>query len=86
MGKAVGAIIAIIAVVAVAYFLFFFVDVDVTQEGSLPEVNVEGGQLPEADVNTGDISVGTEEKTVEVPTIDVTPAPSDSADQPATAN
>ncbi|MDY8109652.1 hypothetical protein U0C82_10935 [Fulvimarina sp. 2208YS6-2-32] len=86
MGKAIGAIIAIIIVVVVAYFLFFFVDVDVTQEGSLPEVNVEGGELPEADVQTGDVNVGSEERTVEVPTIDIEPAPEDGAEQPATSN
>lgn len=47
-------------------------DVDQTQEGDLPEVEVTGGQLPEYDVETADVDVGTEEKTVEVPDVDIT--------------
>jgi hypothetical protein len=46
-------------------------DVDQTEEGEMPEVNVEGGNMPEYDVETADVDVGTEEKTIEVPTIDV---------------
>jgi len=47
-------------------------DVDQTQEGDMPEVEVTGGQMPEYDVETADIDVGTEEKTVEVPDVDIT--------------
>lgn len=47
-------------------------DVDQTQEGEMPEVNVEGGQLPEYDVETADVDVGTKETTVEVPDVDIT--------------
>ena len=46
-------------------------DVDQTEEGSLPEVNVEGGNLPEYDVEPVDVDVQTGTKTVEVPTVDV---------------
>jgi hypothetical protein len=48
-------------------------DVDQTQEAELPdvEVNTTGGQLPEYDVDAPTVNVGTENKTVEVPTIDV---------------
>jgi hypothetical protein len=47
-------------------------DVDQTKEGELPDVEVTGGQLPEYDVETADVDVGTEEKTVEVPDVDIT--------------
>lgn len=47
-------------------------DVEQTEEGSLPEVDVEGGDMPEYDVDTADVDVGTEEKTVTVPDVDVT--------------
>ena len=49
-------------------------DVDQTEEGSLPDVdvNVEGGNMPEYDVETADVEVGTQEKTVTVPDVDVT--------------
>lgn len=47
-------------------------DVDKTQEGELPEVSTEGGQLPAYDVETADVDVGTREETVTVPEVDVT--------------
>lgn len=45
-----------------------------TEEGELPDVDVtaEGGQLPEYDVETADVEVGTREEQVTVPDIDVT--------------
>ena len=48
-------------------------DVDQTQEGNLPDVDVNatGGQLPEFNVEGPSVNVGTENKTVEVPTVDV---------------
>jgi hypothetical protein len=47
-------------------------DVDQTKEGEMPEVQVTGGQLPEYDVETADVEVGTKETTVEVPDVDIT--------------
>jgi uncharacterized lipoprotein len=60
-----------IALVAAATLAFGLAacDVDQTEEGELPEV--EGGNLPEYDVEAPDVEVGTEEVTVDVPTIDV---------------
>ena len=48
-------------------------DVDQTQEGNLPDVdvNASGGQLPEFNVEGPDVNIGTENTTVQVPTIDV---------------
>ena len=48
-------------------------DVDQTKEAKLPDVdvNASGGQLPEYDVRGPEVNVGTENKTIEVPTIDV---------------
>ena len=48
-------------------------DVDQTKEGELPDVdvNTSGGQLPEYNVEGPDVNIGTENKTVEVPTVDV---------------
>ena len=50
-------------------------DVDQTKNGALPDVDVDvnatGGQLPEYNVTTPDVNVGTENKTVQVPTVDV---------------
>ena len=49
-------------------------DVEKEQEGEMPDVDVEteGGQLPEYDVKTPDVDVGTETKEVPVPDVDVT--------------
>lgn len=46
-------------------------DVEKTEEGSLPEVDVKGGNLPKYDVDTPDVDVGTKEKTITVPDVDV---------------
>ena len=48
-------------------------DVDQTEEGNMPDVdvNVTGGELPEYNVEGPTVNVGTENKTVQVPTVDV---------------
>ena len=58
-------------------------DVDQTEEGEMPEV--QGGNMPEYDVEAADVDVGTEKKTVDVPTIDVE-SPDDAEGEPATGN
>ncbi|WP_112322612.1 hypothetical protein [Oceanibium sediminis] len=69
-----GKIIAVAAAVVLIAAGFFLLDVEQTEEGTLPDVDVsvEGGQAPEFKVETGDAEVG--ETTVTVPTIEVTPA------------
>lgn len=46
-------------------------DVDQTQEGEMPDVQVEGGALPAYDVETAEVDVGTRTTEVEVPTAEV---------------
>lgn len=48
-------------------------DVDQTKEGDMPDidVNASGGQLPEYDVEGPEVNVGTENKVVQVPTVDI---------------
>jgi len=57
----------------VAAFALGACSVDQTEEAELPDVDVtaEEGNMPEFDVDTADVEVGTEEKTIEVPTVDV---------------
>lgn len=47
--------------------------VEQTKEGEMPDVdvNASGGQMPEFNVQGPDVDVGTENRTVQVPTIDV---------------
>lgn len=47
---------------------------DVEQEGELPDVNVEGGQMPEVDVDPAQVNVTTDTQTVVTPDVDVVPA------------
>lgn len=60
-------------------------DVDQTKEAELPEVEVREGQMPEYDVDTAEVEVGTEEKTIEVPTVDVK-GPNDAEGTPVTGD
>lgn len=48
-------------------------DIDQTEEGELPEVSIEGGNMPEYDVDVADVDVGTTQDTliIERPTVDV---------------
>jgi hypothetical protein len=46
-------------------------DVDVKDEGKLPEVDVKAGRMPDVDVRGPDVDVRMEEKKVTVPDIDI---------------
>ena len=56
-------------------------DVDQTREGELPEVTAEGGQLPQYEVETADVDIGTREETVTVPDVDITMPDEQQADE-----
>ena len=71
--SATGWIIGGIAILAIGAAAIYLTDIDLTQTAELPEVEVEGGQMPEVDMDVADVDVGSEEVTVEVPTIDVDP-------------
>lgn len=64
---------ALIIAIAASSFALAGCDVDQTEEGELPEVDVdvEGGNLPEFDVEMADVDVGMEEKKVKLPDVDV---------------
>lgn len=60
-------------------------DVDQTEEGEMPDVEVSGGNMPKFDVETADVDVGTKTTTVEVPTVDVK-MPDDAEGEPVSGN
>jgi hypothetical protein len=66
---------AVKTLVGAGCFALAACDVDQTKEGELPEVevNASGGQLPEFEVEGPTVNVGTENKTIQVPTVDVDP-------------
>ena len=72
-----GAIIGIIVVVLAIIFGIYMIDIDQTEEAQLPEVNIEGGNMPEFDAEVGEIKVEEEEVTVTVPTLEVNPPEED---------
>ena len=67
----IGAILAGVALVAAVAFGVYMVDIDQTEEGALPTVSIEGGNLPEYEAEVGDIDVGERDITVTVPTVDI---------------
>ncbi|MGB3456856.1 MAG: hypothetical protein WBG08_06905 [Litorimonas sp.] len=71
--SATGWIIGGLALLALGAAAIYLTDIDLTQTAELPEVSVEGGQMPAVDLDVADVDFGTEEVTVSVPTIDVTP-------------
>ncbi|MBV9931214.1 MAG: hypothetical protein JO013_09750 [Alphaproteobacteria bacterium] len=64
-------IVTAAAALGAAAFGLSACDVQKTQNGSLPTVNVSGGQLPEYNVTGPDVKVGTKTETVKVPTVEV---------------
>lgn len=68
----IASIIAVVVAAVAIGFGVYMVDIDQTQEASLPDVDlsVEGGNLPEFSAEVGDIETGTETITMEVPTIE----------------
>ena len=63
--------IAVVAALGGVALALSACDVDQTKEGKLPEVDVKGGQMPAYDVDTPNVNVSTEERTMEVPTVKV---------------
>lgn len=65
-------ILLVVALVALAIAWFTgLLKVDTDGALKAPEVDVSGGAVPDVDVKTGELDVGTKTETVEVPTIDV---------------
>jgi hypothetical protein len=62
--------IAVAVVIALA-FAFNFINFDTSGQVKAPTVSVNGGELPSVQMETADIKLGTETKTVELPTLDV---------------
>ncbi len=71
------------AITAAALLGLTACDIDQTEEGELPDVDVDGGNAPEFDVEGPSVETGT--TTVEVPTVDVD-GPDDAEGEPVTGN
>jgi hypothetical protein len=67
--RALLVLVGIAALVVLAGMATGFIKLDQTQTAQLPRL--EGGQAPKFEADVAKINVGTENKTVEVPTIDI---------------
>ena len=47
---------------------------EVEDAGEAPEVNVEGGRMPDVDVDPAEVEVSTDTQTIVTPDVDVRPA------------
>jgi len=79
--RAILLVIILAVVVVIAAIATGFVDIRQTRQAKAPDISAagngvtaKGGQAPAFDVETGSVKVGTENKTVKVPTIKVEPA------------
>lgn len=65
----------VMAGVLIPAFAFCMVgcDIDKTEEGRLPDVDVdvEGGKLPKYDVETADVEIGSKKAEITLPDVDV---------------
>jgi len=70
------ALLGIVVIVVVVLMAFGFINIDQTRRAQLPSVSIQGGQAPKFQADVGSVDLGTQNKTVQVPTVDVTkPAP-----------
>ena len=69
--RLIGGLLVIVLLVLAAGIATGFIDLQKTQEGSLPKIAVEGGKLPKFQADVAKVEVGTRNETVEVPTVDV---------------
>ncbi|AEG50439.1 hypothetical protein Sphch_2804 [Sphingobium chlorophenolicum L-1] len=67
----IGGLVLILLLVLAGGIATGFIDLQKTQEGSLPDVAVKGGSLPKYEANVAKVEVGKRKETVEVPTVDV---------------
>ena len=73
-GVMIGLVIAFLAIIVALLFLTGFWSADVKKSGSLPDVKVsaQGGSLPEVDVHSKEVVVGTKPTQVTVPKVEAT--------------
>jgi hypothetical protein len=57
----------------VAVFALGACTAEKTEEGEMPEVNVEGGNLPEYDVDAADVEITTDTQQIVTPDVDIKP-------------
>lgn len=64
-------IIAVVVLLILWVLGFFSANVEGEFEAPNVDVSAEGGSMPDLDVDSGEVSIGTERETVDVPEVDV---------------
>ncbi len=84
--RAILLLLILVVVVAIGAIATGFIDINQTRPADAPEIQagregvaVTGGQAPAFEVETGKIAVGTQERTVKLPGIEVRPADGNAA-------
>lgn len=72
-GRSIVIILVVVAVLAVLAYALGLFNVDSSGELEAPDVDVavQGGEVPDVQVETADIDVGTQTETVKLPEVDV---------------
>ena len=85
--RAVLLVLILVIVAAIAAIATGFLDIRQTRQAEVPNISAtpngvaaKGGQAPKFEVDTGEIGIGTQEREVKLPAIEVRPA---DAGQPA---
>ena len=69
--RAIVVLLIIVVLAAIAAIALGYINVSQTKQAALPSVSVQGGQAPAFNVETANVSVGTENHVVQTPTVDV---------------
>ncbi|HVJ00425.1 MAG TPA: hypothetical protein VM657_15310 [Sphingomonas sp.] len=69
--RALLVLLGLVVIAVVLLMAFGMLDIDQTRRGELPSVRIEGGQTPQFQADVGHVDVGTENRTIAVPTINV---------------
>ncbi len=69
--RALLVLLGLVVIAIVLLMAFGLIDIDQTRDATLPSVSIEGGQAPQFKADVGSIDVGTENRTVAVPTVNV---------------
>ena len=69
--RAILTLILLAAIVVVVLVMTDVINIRQTGGAELPAVAVQEGRMPEFDVDTADVQLGTERRQIDVPTVDV---------------
>ena len=91
--RAVLLLLILVVVVAIGAVATGLININQTQSAEAPDIDATrrgieatGGQTPKFEVNTGQVAVGSQERTVKVPAIEVRPADGAAQNEAATTN